>query len=205
MLLDQVLVVLAAYLIGAAPCGVVIARSRGVDLFRVGSGNIGATNVARALGIKWGLVVWLLDVLKGFVAVLVARSLQPGPWTVALAGMAAPTGHCFSIFLGFRGGRGIATSLGVMLATDWRVGLSAFALWIVVVAATRIVSVGSLAAAASLVPFAMLYGAPDPFQVMVAYITALGFVRHYPNLQRLFAGQEHRIGSRRREGEGGGE
>ena len=204
MSLDHVLAVLAAYLIGAVPCGVIIARWKGVDLFRVGSGNIGATNVARALGLKWGLIVWLLDVLKGVVAVLVAHSVQPGPWTIAIAGMAAPTGHCFSVFLRFRGGRGIATSLGVMLATDWRVGLSAFALWIIVVAATRIVSVGSLAAAASLVPFALLYGSPDPFQVMVAYMTALGFVRHYPNLQRLVAGQEHRIGSRR-EGEGRGE
>ena len=186
-----------AYLIGGVPVGVLIARSKGINLFEVGSGNIGATNVVRALGLKWGLVTWLGDTLKGFVAVLIAGLAGQPESVMAAAGAAAVTGHCCSPYLCLRGGRGIATSLGVLLATDWRVGVGAFVVWLVVVVLRRIVSLASLAAAASLIPLSLLLHDTPPMILMVSYLTCLGFIRHKPNIERLLRGEERPIGSRR--------
>ncbi len=203
-----VLLVVLAYFIGGIPVGVLVARSKGINLFEVGSGNIGATNVVRALGLKWGLVTWLGDTLKGLVAVTIARAAGQPEAVLAAAGAAAVTGHCCSPYLCLRGGRGIATSLGVLLATDWRVGLGAFAVWVVVVAARRIVSLASLAAAASLIPLSLIWHDTPPMILMVAYLTCVGFIRHYPNIERLLRGEEKPIGSRSRargeQSDGGG-
>jgi glycerol-3-phosphate acyltransferase PlsY len=133
--------VAGSYLIGGIPIGLLIARSRGVDLRKIGSGNIGATNVFRALGAKLGLLSFALDVLKGFLPpLLAARALGVTGWALGAAGMATVVGHCFSPYLRFAGGKGVATSLGIALALYWPAGAFPFALWIAITAVTRYVS-----------------------------------------------------------------
>lgn len=194
--------VIFAYLLGGVPVGVIVAARRGVDLFKVGSGNIGTTNVVRALGAKIGLLVWMGDVAKGLVAAVVGLALTRSEPALAACGAAVVSGHCWSPYLRFRGGRGIATSLGVLLIADWRIGLGAFATWIAVVAISRIVSVGSLAAAISLLPLANAFHPTAPIILMTGYLTCLAFYRHKDNIARLLRGEEHRFGRRRAEASG---
>ncbi|MCX7599853.1 MAG: glycerol-3-phosphate 1-O-acyltransferase PlsY [Armatimonadetes bacterium] len=195
--------VVFAYFLGGVPVGLVVARRHGVNLFKVGSGNIGTTNVVRALGVKVGLLVWLGDVAKGLVAALVALVLTHSEPVLAACGAAVVTGHCWSPYLRFRGGRGIATSLGVLLVVDWRVGLLAFALWILVVVITKIVSVASLAAAVSLLPLASIFHPTPPLILMTGYLTCLAFYRHKENIERLLRGEEHRFGGRKKAAQDG--
>src|SRR5262249_52987819 len=134
----------AAYVMGSIPFGVVVARARGIDLRKVGSGNIGATNVARALGRWWAVAVLLADAAKGFVPVFIGRRLGLPARMVALAALAAIIGHMFTIFLRGRGGKGVATSLGVGLAISPLAALLGFGLYLTTFALTRLSSVGSL-------------------------------------------------------------
>jgi glycerol-3-phosphate acyltransferase PlsY len=196
-----IVVVIVGYFLGGLPIGVLVARSKGVDLFKVGSGNVGTTNVIRALGFKYGILTWLGDVGKGLVAALVAKMLGQPEAVVAAVGLAAILGHCFSPFLHLRGGRGIATGLGVLLAIDWRVGTLAFSVWIVVVLASQLVSLASLAAAASLLPLMVWLHPTDPMIVLGGSMASIVFIRHKPNLDRLLRGEEHKFGSRKKEGE----
>jgi glycerol-3-phosphate acyltransferase PlsY len=198
-----VLAALLAYLLGGVPVGVLVARGHGVDLFKVGSGNIGTTNVVRALGLKIGLVVWAGDVAKGLLAALLALALTNSEPAVAACGAAAVTGHCWSPYLRFRGGRGIATSLGVLLVVDWRIGLLAFGVWTAVVLLSRIVSLASLAAAVSLLPLADAFHPTAPVFLLTGYLTCLAFYRHKENIERLLRGEEHRFGRRKTDTAGG--
>src|SRR4051812_26224322 len=147
------LVALASYLVGAIPAGYLVARARGVDILQQGSGNIGATNVGRVLGLWWGILVFLLDFAKGAGPVLAAGWLleQPAvlwPHTLAVvAGIAAFLGHLFPIYLGFRGGKGVATGAGVIAVLVWEIALLVVAGWAVVLFATRYMSLASLTAA----------------------------------------------------------
>ena len=211
---------LAAYAIGSTPFGVIIARARGVDLRGRGSGNIGATNVGRVLGRKWGCLCFVLDLLKGLVPVLLvglylsrrgggvplhsqAAWLQAA-WLAAAFGTIA--GHVFSFWLKFRGGKGVATSLGVLMGLypyfTW-VGLAALGLWCLVVLIWRYVSLASITAAAA---FPLLFVAACwvvddwkvtrlwPLLAFAAAMAALVVVRHRSNIQRLLAGTENKIG-----------
>lgn len=204
-MIGHVLLAAVGYLMGGIPVGVLVARAHGVDLFKVGSGNIGATNVVRALGCKWGLLVWAGDVLKGIIPVFVARAVIPLESAWATAGVAAVVGHCFSPYLRLRGGKGIATSLGVLVSVDWRIGLSAFAVWLVVVGVGRIVSVGSLAAAASLLPLCQAFHDTPSVVVMTGILTCIGFIRHADNIARIIRGEEKPIGRGRHAQEPEGE
>jgi len=186
-----------AYLIGGIPVGYLLARARGVNLFEVGSGNIGAPNVLRALGLKLGLAAWLGDVAKGLLAVSLARWAHQPEAALAAAGVAVVVGHCISPYLCFRGGKGIATSLGVLLATDWHVGLAAFAVWLVLIFAWRIVSLASVAATLSILPFGQLLHDTPAYLLMTGALTCLVLVRHHENVDRLLRGEEKPMGSRR--------
>ncbi|HEY3398714.1 MAG TPA: glycerol-3-phosphate 1-O-acyltransferase PlsY [Armatimonadota bacterium] len=200
-----VALVVVAYLVGGIPIGVLVARSRGVDLTLVGSGNIGASNVLRTLGAKMGIVVWLADLLKGLLPVVWSRQLlltMPNPWPwLAAAGLAAILGHCFSPYLRFFGGRGVSTSLGVFLALDWRVGVLAFVVWIMIVLFTRYISLGSIVATIC-VPFLFGYlpldavNAPArrPYVIVGICIALLVTLKHVPNIRRLLSGTERKIG-----------
>lgn len=194
----DVLVVGGCYLIGGIPVGVLLARSRGVDLRKVGSGNIGATNLFRALGLKYGLLGFALDTLKGLVPVALCRSaLSVSDRTLAVAGFAAVFGHCFSPYLRFRGGRGVATSLGIALALYWPAGALPFLAWLAVTASTRYVSLGSVIALVLAPLVGAALGASDPFVVALAAASILSIMRHVENIDRLVRGTENRLGSAR--------
>ena len=208
---------LAGYLIGSTPFGVIIARSKGVDLRKVGSGNVGATNVARTLGRRWGYLCFVLDVAKGFLPVFVVGLLiggrhgPPPPLHQAAwlsAGFGAIAGHVFSFWLKFRGGKGAAASLGVVLGVypyfTWP-GLCALGIWLAVTLTTRYVSLGSIAAAAAFLPLLVAFQWRQarelwPLLTFAAVVAALIIVRHRGNVSRLVAGKEHKIG---RSGRGG--
>jgi acyl phosphate:glycerol-3-phosphate acyltransferase len=189
-----ILVAVAAFLLGSFPTGVVVARAKGVDLRKVGSGNIGATNVGRALGKGWAAFVLVADAGKGALPVLLAQHLIADPWAPSLAGLAAVLGQAFSIFLRGRGGKGVATSLGAGLALAPPATLSCLAVFLMVFGASRIVSLGSLAAMATFPLFLWLWGigtAPRfAFGIAIAVLVTL---RHKDNLKRIISKQEHRV------------
>ncbi|MBC7345849.1 MAG: glycerol-3-phosphate 1-O-acyltransferase PlsY [Clostridia bacterium] len=191
-----VLVLLGCYLVGSIPVGYLAGKARGVDVRRHGSGNIGMTNVARVLGTLPGLLVLAGDVLKGVGAVWLARSFGGTPLAL-LGGLAVIAGHNWSVFLGGRGGRGVATSAGVLLALSPWVALSSVAVWVVGVLTTRYVSVGSILAGISAPLFMLLYRQPAAYFFFALAIAALVVYQHRPNIRRLRQGVEFKIGQRR--------
>ena len=204
---------LVAYLLGSIPVGFLIVKLReGRDIRAVGSGNIGAANVTRAVGLGAGLLTFLLDAGKGYLAVWVAARFtdQNISWMVT-AGVAAVVGHLFPMWLRFRGGRGVATGVGVFLPICWPAVLVALVIWIVVVAFWRYVSLGSIVAAAALPLLTyLLYAPPHAPPLIVSVSTTLAavliIVRHRPNIERLIAGTEQPLTLRRpRSGAGGRE
>ncbi|MCZ7676475.1 MAG: glycerol-3-phosphate 1-O-acyltransferase PlsY [Roseovarius sp.] len=185
----------AGYLLGSVPFGLIISRWLGLgNLRRIGSGNIGATNVLRTGSRRAAAATLLLDGAKGAVAVLLARGLA-GEDAAQLAGLAAFLGHCFPLWLGFRGGKGVATFLGLWLALAWPVGLASCASWALAVAVTRISSMGALMAAALSTIWILLLDYPETFALGVV-LTLLVFVRHRTNIARLRAGTEPKIGQK---------
>ena len=184
-----------SFLGGSIPFGVLIGRARGVDVRAVGSGNIGTTNVWRALGPAAGALVFALDVGKGVAGPLLGRWLIPGAeWGIALCGIAAVLGHTFSPFLGFKGGKGIATSLGAMLGLMPLVGLLIFAIWGVILGLTRMISAASVACCFALPILAIVLGAPWPYVAVALAMAVVAFAKHIPNLKRIRAGVEPRVG-----------
>ncbi len=185
---------LGAYLLGSFPTGLVVARANGVDLRQVGSGNIGTTNVGRALGRGWAALVLLVDASKGALPVLLSRSLDAQVWLPAAVGLAAVLGQVFTVFLRGRGGKGVATSLGAGLALAPAAALPCVTLYALVVAASRISSLGSLSAVLGFPLSLWLLGQATPFNLGFAAAVALVvFVRHKDNLRRLARGAENRI------------
>jgi glycerol-3-phosphate acyltransferase PlsY len=185
--------VLAAFLAGGFPTGVIAARFRGIDLRTVGSGNVGATNVGRALGRRWAVVVLIVDAAKGWAPTFAAARLGLEPAIIAVVGVAAVLGHVFSVFLRGRGGKGVATSFGAALAISPKAALICGALYALIIAIVRISSVGSLAAVLAFPLALLLLGdrAPAHFAFALAVI-AIVFVRHRENLARLARGEEHK-------------
>jgi glycerol-3-phosphate acyltransferase PlsY len=210
---------LAFYLVGSIPTGYLLGRSRGLDIRQHGSGNIGATNVWRVMGWKWGLPAFFADVLKGFLLLFLLRKIAfpdislirtdgvnsttitlPGDasWTtqllLVLCGLAAIIGHNYTPWLGFKGGKGIATSAGVLAALMPPVLGVALSLWIVLTLVTRYVSVGSIAAAAVLPPAAWwFYPGQWIYFGLACLAGVLAIWRHASNIKRLLAGTESRI------------
>lgn len=195
MSLGAWLLIVGAYLVGAVPFGLVLAKYvGGVDVRTAGSGNIGATNVARSAGKSLGVITLLLDAAKGAAPVLVGLHLLALPIQIAAsAGVAAVVGHVFPIYLRFRGGKGVATGLGVFLALSPRATLVAAVVFGTVYGMTRLVSPGSLAGAVALVGAIVYFDEPRAVVVASLSVSALIFVRHIGNLKRLFARTETRI------------
>ncbi len=191
-----VLVALLAYLLGAIPFGIIITRVMGLgDLRQIGSGNIGATNVLRTGHKGAALATLILDAAKGGVAVLLAR-WSVGPDAAQLAALASFLGHLFPVWLGFKGGKGVATFLGTLLALAWPVGLATCATWLLSALGTRISSLSALVAAGLAAVWALVFGYPT-LVMLVIILAALVFVRHHANITRLRAGTEPRIGKKR--------
>ncbi|MCW8087305.1 glycerol-3-phosphate 1-O-acyltransferase PlsY [Sabulicella glaciei] len=183
-----------AALLGSIPFGLLLTRAAGMgDIRAIGSGNIGATNVLRTGSRKLAAATLLLDALKGTVAVLVARWLF-GPEWAPLAALAAVLGHCFPPWLGFRGGKGVATALGVMLGLSWPVFVVSALFWLLAAKLSRISSVGALAAMA-VAPLAALAFADGRTALALLAVAAIVFWRHHENIARLRAGTEPRIGA----------
>jgi glycerol-3-phosphate acyltransferase PlsY len=196
----SVLVVLGAYLLGAIPFGYLIYRARsGRDIRAEGSGNIGATNVMRRAGPVAGIATLLLDAAKGYVAVWLAARLSGGaPWVIAAAAVAALLGHTFPVYLRFRGGKGVATALGVFAALAPRSILLAVVVFAITLAAFRYVSLSSIVASAAFPVLALLLDSPQRPVVLGAFAcSALIIVKHSSNIRRLLAGTEDRLRLRR--------
>jgi acyl phosphate:glycerol-3-phosphate acyltransferase len=194
-----VLGILAAYLIGAIPVGFLVARAAGsADIRRAGSGSIGATNVLRTLGVLPAVLTLVGDVVKGYLAVTAARAIGTEAWAAAAGAVAAVTGNCWPVFLAFRGGKGVATGLGAFLAMiPWAIAPAA-ALWIVVTAISRYVSLASIVACVSLPVSAALLGYPRHAVIAAVVTAAIIIWRHRKNIARLASGSESRLGERAR-------
>lgn len=193
-----IVTVIAAFLLGAVPFGLLLVRIFGLgDLRRIGSGNIGATNVLRTGHRGVALATLLLDGGKGAAAVLLARVLTGAEDAAQLAGFAAFLGHLYPPWLGFRGGKGVATFLGVMLALAWPVGLACCATWVLGALITRMSSAAALIAAATSTVWLFAFGEGRMLFATVL-MTLLIYVRHAPNLARMKAGTEPRLGRRPR-------
>lgn len=183
------------YLLGSIPFGLLVTRAFGLgDVRSIGSGNIGATNVLRTGSKKAALATLILDGGKGAMAVLLARAFAAED-AAQLAGFAAFLGHCFPVWLGFKGGKGVATFLGLLLAVAWPVGLAACATWAATAALMRISSLSALVAAVLSPLWAVLLGRGEIAALTLA-LAALILIRHRANIARLLAGTEPRIGRR---------
>ncbi len=193
----QIFLLIVVYLLGSVPFGQLVSRRYGVDLSKRGSGNTGAANAARSLGAKAGLQVLALDAGKGAAAVLLAYfALLPGvllPLTKAVFGLTAIVGHNYSVFRRFKGGKGIATTFGVVAVLCPQAALLAGLLWIGLVGLTRFSSVGSLASTAAMPLLMIVYGAPLVYVVFGFAAAGLAFLRHRDNLERLMEGRELKI------------
>lgn len=196
-----ILVGIAAYPIGSIPFGVIIGRLfSGKDVRKSGSGNIGATNVLRTAGKVPGLITLLLDVGKGYLAVMLAeRFSTTGSSLAILAGLLVLLGHCFPIFLKFRGGKGVATGFGVFLRLAPFHVLIALGAFVVVTGLTRLVSAGSIAAAIAMPISLLLSGSSNELIVVSLAIAALIISKHHTNIARIMQGRENRLG-RKKEG-----
>ena len=181
---------IGAYILGAIPVGVLVARAKGIDILQFGSGNPGATNVHRALG-KWlGLLVFVLDVSKGFIPAVAAFQLTGSQTLSFWVGMAAVAGHCLSPFLRFKGGKGIATGLGALLGSVPLVALSALGVFILIMILSRYVSLSSLAAATCIVPFGFVFHVEPNVKLALFLLTLFIWFRHWANIKRLLSGSE---------------
>ena len=194
-----ILLVLLGYLLGAVPVGYLVGQAFGVDVRRVGSGNIGTANVLRAAG-KWAAIATLFgDMLKGFVPVVLARALVGSEWLHAVVALAAVVGHCWPVFLRFKGGKAVATGAGTSIGLAPVVGLGLFAFWWAVVLLSRYTSLGAIAVML-LSPFAFaLTGQPLPYVLYTVVGGALVLYRHRENARALLAGTERKVGQKAEE------
>ena len=181
------------YILGSVPFGLIFARMQGRDPRKHGSGNIGATNIARVLGKKWGLITLVVDILKGFLPVMLAKTAGIGVIYLALTGLCAVAGHCFSVFLKFRGGKGVATAAGIFLALCVKSVLGAAAVFFVVLRIFGYVSAASLAAAASIPILLHFFCGNDILESMSWTVCLIIWFKHSDNLKRLSKGQEKKI------------
>ena len=194
MSIVEILFVLIAYLVGAIPFGLVVAKGSGIDIRQEGSKNIGATNVTRLLGKKRGIITLLGDVLKGFLPIAVASLFfgnnSGSGVLLALCGAAAVIGHMFPVYLGFKGGKGVATALGVFLYLSPLAILGCLVVFILSVALSGFVSLGSLLSSAAMVVFLLLLHAPGWKIGLAVVIVVLIWGKHHQNIQRLLSGTE---------------
>jgi glycerol-3-phosphate acyltransferase PlsY len=190
-----VALIIFAYLLGSIPSGYIVGTLAGVDVRNAGSGNIGATNVARIVGKRLGVLTLLADTAKGYVPVLIALRMGLTPTTVAVVALAAFLGHLYPVFLRFKGGKGVATAFGALLALAPLATLILIGVFALVVVCSGRISPGSIAAALA-APFALWFvSAPPAFIAMSALLGTLVILRHRDNIKRLLDGTEPRFGS----------
>ena len=193
-------VVIGSYLIGSIPCGLILGKLRGVDVREYGSGKTGTTNVLRTIGKKAAAVALVCDLLKGVIAVIIARYVLGSPVGEMAAGFAAVAGHDWSIFIKFNGGRGVATSLGGLFVMAPLAGVGSIAVFVLIIALSRYVSLGSivgaLAGVAIMVALTALDQAPWEYLVYTGVVVALIVFQHRDNIGRLLSGSENKLGQK---------
>lgn len=189
-MVKEIIIIAAAYLLGSIPSGLLISKLLGTDIRSTGSGNIGATNVYRTLGRTAGILTLVADCLKGLIPVLVAKKLGMPDLAVAAVGLAAFLGHVYTIFLGFKGGKGVATALGVFLAISPLAVLSSLGVFVAVLLIWRYVSLGSITAAATTPLFVALIEHNGLYILMSIVIAAIVIHKHQANIERIKAGTE---------------
>ncbi len=193
-----ILCVALAFLLGSVPFGLVIARTfKGIDPRRAGSGNIGSTNVARLCGLPWGLLTLFCDIMKGLLPVLLAVHVLAEPLMQSVVALAAVTGHIKSPFLGFKGGKGVATTIGALMPLAFWPLLCAVLCCVAVIAVTRYVSLGSMVMAASLVVFYALFGRLD-LEPLAVILLVMIVRAHRANIGRLLRGEESKFLAKRK-------
>ena len=185
-----------AYLVGSVPFAFLLSRRRGIDLRRVGSGNVGATNVLRSSGVGPAVTAMVLDALKGTVAVVLAERVSVGAGVMVAAGVASTLGHVFPVWLRFRGGKGVATAAGVFAVLAPTALAAAGAVFLIAVWMTRFISVGSMAAAVTLAAMTIVGDRPAAVVAGAVICAVVILQRHRANLSRLVDGTERRIGQR---------
>lgn len=189
----SIVLIIFAYLIGSIPVGVILGKIKGIDPRKTGSGNIGATNVMRAGGKTLGIITLLGDAAKGFIPVALAGALNRDVLIVAIVGLAAFLGHVFPVFLRFKGGKGVATALGVYIAVRPLIILGAFVIFVIVFLVWRYISLASIVGAI-VVPFGLyLVKAPCELVVMAGLIGIIVIIRHKENISRLIKGTENKL------------
>lgn len=193
--MEVYLLVLFAYLLGSVPTGYILGSLAGVDVRKAGSGNVGATNVARVVGKRHGIFTLVMDIAKGFVPVIFAVNLDLTPSATALVGIAAFLGHLYPVFLRFQGGKGVATALGVFLGVAPWTALILAVIFALVLWATRVVSLSSMVAAIFAPLVFWLFVHSWILTGMSLFIAAMIVLRHRGNIQRLLSGTEPRLGS----------
>jgi len=198
ILIKNIIALVVAYLIGSIPFGWIFVRiARGQDIRKVGSGNIGATNVSRVIGKKGAVPVFLLDCLKGITAVLLARHLfLVSEFVVVCAGLVVIAGHSFPLYIGFKGGRGVSTSLGAAIGLAWLPAILSFVVFGIVLGITRYVSLSSICAVIALSVFCWLMNAEQPVFWFSVAVCILLIYKHIPNMKRLATGAEPKVGQK---------
>ncbi len=187
------MIVLLSFLIGSIPFAYIVAKIKGVDLTKVGSGNIGATNVWRSVGQIEGTAVFFLDFFKGYVAVMIAKRLDLDPTSIIICAAAVILGHTFSVFLKFKGGKGVATGLGVVFGIAPYNFVLCFALGMGIIALTGYVSLASMTGAVFLSILMFSTRQPAPYAWGILLLAAYVIYKHVPNIKRLINGTENRI------------
>ena len=190
--MNEVIALIAGYLLGTIPFGYLAGRANGVDLRTLGSGNIGAANAFRNLGRSWGIAVMAGDIGKGVVGALIGRWLTDDPWPI-FVGAAVMVGAIFPIWLRFKGGKGVAAGGGVMIGLFPIASACLLPFWLVIVLTTRITSLASILTAAAFTPLAFAFGYPWQYLILAGAMSLLVIVRHRANIARLLAGKEARI------------
>lgn len=198
MIVQFILLVIFSYLVGSIPTAYLTGRLlKGIDIREVGSGNVGATNVFRTVGKTTGVIVLFIDITKGVVPVVIASRIFPEPYTEAaqiLTGIAAICGHNWTVFLKFKGGKGVATSTGVVLSLVPMAALTALGIFIATVAITRYISVGSIVAAAILpILVKIMYPSQNVLFIFTLLLSLLIILKHKSNIQRLLKHEEHKF------------
>jgi glycerol-3-phosphate acyltransferase PlsY len=191
----EIVIVVFAYLLGSVPTGYILGSRAGIDVRKAGSGNVGATNVARVVGKRQGILTLLADATKGFIPVFVASQLNLNSSAIALAGAAAFLGHLYPVFLKFRGGKGVATALGVFLGLSPWATLVLIAVFGATVLTSRIVSVGSMIAAAAAPITLWVFSYPFVFVATSAFLALMIIWRHRANIKRLLDCTEPKFGA----------
>lgn len=190
----EALLIFTSFLLGSIPFGYILGLLKGVDIRKHGSGNVGATNVARVLGKKYGVIVYILDFLKGFIPAFLALKLFGiDSWITVLVGLAAVLGHMFSPFLGFRGGKGVATASGVLFGISPLLALIVFAIWFLTFKRSGYVSLASIVAALSSIFLVGILNYPFPVKFLVTITAVFILVKHKSNVERLMEGRELRV------------